>query len=240
MLAHGCARCAPWEGQGAERCHRGRGCRGHPGTSRRAGARVRKLTWAAAPRAARKGRVEAWRATGREVAGRRAGGPGRSSAGLGDRRQPRAWGAWADGQAAGGGGQWSSPGRLAASLGASSGPLGSRTEGPRGLGRAGAEPGRGAQLRGFRGAVWKAGRPTLVVCHENRARRRWWPASSRGAGWGPLTESRARPLSPRLGDGPGASEALVTSRACGPGQPRRGPSGHGATRHVAEDGAAAA
>lgn len=105
-----------------------------PGTSRRAGARVRKLTWAAAPRAARKGRVEAWRATGREVAGRRAGGPGRSSAGLGDRRQPRAWGAWADGQAAGGGGQWSSPGRLAASLGASSGPLGSRTEGPRAAG----------------------------------------------------------------------------------------------------------
>lgn len=134
VLAHGCARCAPWEGQGAERCHRGRGCRGHPGTSRRAGARVRKLTWAAAPRAARKGRVEAWRATGREVAGRRAGGPGRSSAGLGDRRQPRAWGAWADGQAAGGGGQWSSPGRLAASLGASSGPLGSRTEGPRAAG----------------------------------------------------------------------------------------------------------
>lgn len=105
-----------------------------PGTSRRAGARVRKLTWAAAPRAARKGRVEAWRATGREVAWRRAGGPGRSSAGLGDRRQPRAWGAWADGQAAGGGGQWSSPGRLAASLGASSGPLGSRTEGPRAAG----------------------------------------------------------------------------------------------------------
>lgn len=117
---------------------------------------------------------------------------------------------------------------------------GLKGRGRRGLGRAGAEPGRGAQLRGFRGAVWKAGRPTLVVCHENRARRRWRPASSRGAGWGPLTESRARPLSPRLGDGPGASEALVTSRACGPGQPRRGPSGHGATRHVAEDGAAAA
>lgn len=115
-----------------------------------------------------------------------------------------------------------------------------RGRGWRGLGRAGAEPGRGAQLRGFRGAVWKAGRPTLVVCHENRARRRWRPASSRGVGWGPLTGSRARPLSPRLGDGPGASEALVTSRACGPGQPRRGPSRHGATRQVAENGAAAA
>lgn len=213
-----------------------------PGTSRRAG-----LAWGSSPGRQRLGRPGR---AGLKL-GVRLGGGGREAGRRsrpeqrGPRGQEAAQGAggmgWRTGRRRGGpveltGRAGSLAGRLVRPLGQQD----RRGRGWRGLGRAGAEPGRGAQLRGFRGAVWKAGRPTLVVCHENRARRRWRPASSRGVGWGPLTESRARPLSPRLGDGPGASEALVTSRACGPGQPRRGPSRHGATRQVAENGAAAA